>query len=478
MMIGLSEKLEWMLQDYHEHLSEENAQNVMNLIAESAAAKETWLVPLEPPENEDYDEEIEEDTYHPVRKTFLLNNKGEEFYCAFTGPEKLLKQPSEMISALQTVPQILNEVINDTGNRGLVLNPWSDHFILKKEHVADILKRADRIPAGETASSRSIWIPPRAVINANLMLDEWNTGWKEDPSSEKWTIHSSPIMANGNILVVYVRPSTVYSVNEAKPEAEHIINFYRVLEYRLEGAEYRRINSYRFQLQDGEAGWVIVQDGVLFAAVSQLHNEEYSYLHLIPGNDAAQFKIYSHVNRVIANEDGEIIVGYENNLRDTAQLPLMVFDTKGDVIYHQRNGTAILCSDVTLDADNNIWFHLYPSDRIEMINTAKSQSLFRRVSLQGFSAFAMSNDKRKLFVSFDGYHFESSHYILTADSEGNYVDPIHFEFHPTDTDGKHIRPEDCEMYGIASTMKSIVVLNVDNRLFIYDVNDFSTNFDR
>lgn len=32
MMIGLSEKLEWMLQDYHEHLSEENAQIIMNLI--------------------------------------------------------------------------------------------------------------------------------------------------------------------------------------------------------------------------------------------------------------------------------------------------------------------------------------------------------------------------------------------------------------------------------------------------------------
>ena len=110
-----------------------------------------------------------------------------------------------------------------------------------------------------------------------------------------------------------------------------------------------------------------------------------------------------------------------------------------------------------------------------MINTAKSQSSSRRVSLQGFSAFALSNDKRKLFVSFDGYHFESSHYLLTADSEGNYVDPIRFEFHPTDADGKHIRPEDCEMYGIASTMKSTVVLNVDNRLFIYDVNDFSAN---
>ena len=253
MMIGLSEKLEWMLQDYHEHLSEENAQNIMNLIAESAAAKETWLVPLEPPESEDYDEEIEEDTYHPSRKTFLLNNKGEEFYCAFTGPEKLLNQPSEMISALQTVPQILNEVVNDTGNRGLVLNPWSDHFILKKEHIVDILKRADRIPVGGSPSLRSIWIPPRAVIDANLMLDEWNTGWKEDPSSERWTLHSSPIMANGNILVVYVRPSTVYSVKGTKPEPEHIINYYRVLEYRLEGSDCKRINAYRFKNRRGNS---------------------------------------------------------------------------------------------------------------------------------------------------------------------------------------------------------------------------------
>ena len=132
MMIGLSEKLEWMLQDFHERDSEENAQNVMDLIAESAVAKETWLVPLEPPESEEFDEEFAEDTCHLGRKTFLLNNKGEEFYCAFSRPEKLLKQSSEMISALQTVPQILKEVVNDTSNRGLILNPWSDNFILKK----------------------------------------------------------------------------------------------------------------------------------------------------------------------------------------------------------------------------------------------------------------------------------------------------------------------------------------------------------
>ena len=79
----------------------------------------------------------------------------------------------------------------------------------------------------------------------------------------------------------------MYSVSGAKPEAEHIINYYRVLEYRLEGSEFKRINSYRFQLQDGEAGWIIVQEGVLFAAVSQLYDEKYSYLHLIPNNDDA-----------------------------------------------------------------------------------------------------------------------------------------------------------------------------------------------
>ncbi len=60
-------------------------------------------------------------------------------------------------------------------------------------------------------------------------------------------------MANGNILVVYVRPSTVYSVKGAKPEPEHIINYYRVLEYRLEGSDYKRINAYRFKNRRGNS---------------------------------------------------------------------------------------------------------------------------------------------------------------------------------------------------------------------------------
>ena len=61
--------------------------------------------------------------------------------------------------------------------------------------------------------------------------------------------------------------------------------------------------------------------------------------------------------------------------------------------------------------------------------------------------------------------------MMTADEDGDYVNPMRFEFLPEDKDGKILETKDCEVFGQPSTMKSWVLLNADGRLYLYDIDD-------
>ena len=93
-----------------------------------------------------------------------------------------------------------------------------------------------------------------------------------------------------------------------------------------------------------------------------------------------------------------------------------------------------------------------------------------KVELQGFSSCALSSDKTKLFVQFSESG-ASLQYILTQDKDGNYVNPIRFDFRPEGADGKILEAKDCGVFGRASTTKSWVLLNADGRLYLYDIDD-------
>ena len=54
---------------------------------------------------------------------------------------------------------------------------------------------------------------------------------------------------------------------------------------------------------------------------------------------------------------------------------------------------------------------------------------------------------------------------------GNYVNPIRFDFRPEDGEGNVLVVKDCEEFGRASTTKSWVILNADGKLYLYDIDD-------
>jgi hypothetical protein len=60
---------------------------------------------------------------------------------------------------------------------------------------------------------------------------------------------------------------------------------------------------------------------------------------------------------------------------------------------------------------------------------------------------------------------------MTADKNGNYGNPIRFDFRPEDAEGSVLEVKDCATFGRASTMKSWVILNADGKLYLYDIDD-------
>ena len=126
----------------------------------------------------------------------------------------------------------------------------------------------------------------------------------------------------------------------------------------------------------------------------------------------------------------------------------------------------LACRDVNLDREENVWFYLHPSSTIAQIDPERKGVNSHVVMMQGFDSFALSSDRSKLFIHFSEYEGGSVQYVLTADEDGDYFDPIRFDFRPEDGDGKRLEAKDCRAFGRMSSMKSWVILNADGRLYL------------
>ena len=132
---------------------------------------------------------------------------------------------------------------------------------------------------------------------------------------------------------------------------------------------------------------------------------------------------------------------------------------------------ALACLDVNLDSKERVWFHMYPSATLDMLDQDTKRIETHKVALQGFRSFALSTDRSKLYTAFTEYEGGSSHFVMTADVNGDYVNPIRFEFLPEGKDGSILETKDCTVFGQPSTMKSWVLLNADGVLYLYDIDD-------
>lgn len=471
MMFGLNEYLERKLREYTDPDKETYRENVIYAVSCAAAAGEYWLVPVEAlPEGADESEfrdgVLLEQAPGFLRKTVSIGDKA-FVLCAFTSQSMLHGEDDEIMHIIYPVRSILEELVR-SDSKYMILNPWNDSVTLQREDAEAILKRADEIDENELRDLQSYVISPRAMIDTNQILDSWGEGW-ENENSENWELRCYPIMPDGRVLLLFEMSSYQYDGNGMK--TGEYSTYYRVLEFTLEEKELKLTGKYRFKANNAVIQTVLLQNGVLKACLRSRTGRNYSILPMIPTNDDDQFNVYQNVECVIADSSGNVIVGYNGNLTDKAHWPLMTFSAEGEGIGHYYDEDILRCSDVNLDDQERIWFYLFPSEKLICRDNNEKDTEYHSVSLQGFDRFALSRDNTRLLISFEEAGAGSIQYILSRDSDGNYVNPVRFAFAPTDEKGRRLEAKDCTVFGCCSTMKSWVILNADGKLYLYDIDD-------
>ena len=113
-------------------------------------------------------------------------------------------------------------------------------------------------------------------------------------------------------------------------------------------------NIYRFKAQDAEVGTVFLYNDVLRATISVAGRDSYKVLQMVPTNDDAQFSIYGSIQTVVSTSNRNIAVAYNNNLRDEARFPVMLFDENGGIRARYHDEWALFCSDVNIDREESV----------------------------------------------------------------------------------------------------------------------------
>ena len=469
MLTGLNDKLESMLTKLGDPESRVQQSDVLATIVKSVAVGDRWNIPVEPENEVTKTEGLILENVPGLAKKTVITEQGKHYFCAFTSSRAVITESEEfpVVSIAYPAADYLREFIASEVCDGLMLNPWSDYFVISREQAEKILHAAEKMPDREIRVLRSYQLAPLAVIDTNDILKTWNEGWQGGCNQEDWRLIAYPIMVNGRILLLFEMCDEIYGGKYDSFHVESTYSHYRVLEYGMQDQKMTLLNRYRFQAQNADVATVFLHFGVLSAVISADGGRRYSVLPVIPSDDVGQFNVYGNLHRFAATSLGDLVVAYKNNLRDEDRVPLLVFDENGEIINRIQDEYALYCADINLDADENIWYHMFPSSSIEVLGKDESH----RVELSGWDCFALSSDKSRLFLSFEEQEGGSVQYILERDQSGNYTAPVRFDFRPTNEKGEPLEADDCKVFGGCSAMKSWVLLNADGRLFLYDIDE-------
>lgn len=468
MLVGLNEKLENILSKLGDPKSTVQRSDVLVTIVKSVAVGDCWQIPVESEDEVMETEGLVLENVPGLVKRTVRTSQGKRYFCAFTSSEAVTTDSEEfpVVSITYPAADYLREYVASEVCAGLMLNPWSDSFIISRGEAEKILHAAEMIPEREVRALRSYQLDPLAVLDTNEILRSWSEGWQGGEKQEKWRLIAYPIMSDGRIVLLFEMCDEIYGGKFDSVHVESTFSHYRVLEYGMKKNKLKLTNRYRFQAQNADVATVYLHDGTLSAVISADGGKSYSVLPMNPSNDDGQFRVFRDIHRIAVTGRGDLVVGYKNNLLDKDRMPLLVFDENGKIIDRVQDEYALCCADINLDAEENIWYHLFPSSSIDMLGKNESH----RVELSGWNCFALSSDKSRLFLSFEEQEGGSVQYILERDQVGNYGAPVRIDFRPTNEKGEVLEAEDCNIFGACSAMKSWVLLNADGRLFLYDID--------
>ena len=323
----------------------------------------------------------------------------------------------------------------------------------------DIFEESDLEEAWEGVTCS---MEPVAVFDAAAERNSWQRGWlgEEDGESD-WELRFYPVMPDGTMLVTY-------SLEPFHKKGTAVETYFRTLAVRpgKNGAVVKE--RYRFSLS-GDA-YTVLRCGIKLWAV-QMFEGEYNVVQAFPFNKDSRFSLGRDVAGVTYIDNGRIAVIYDRNLNSERKAPLKIFslDT-GDCVAAFRHPEALYCMDCELDANGHLWATPYPSAYVEEIDPEDGSMVEHIIDPCTFwNAMAMTEDNSLLLAVYTD-NGSMLAYALPRDEEGHYGPPVRFDFAPTDEEGHVLTPEDCRVFGNPSTMKSNLVLRVEDSLWWFDLN--------
>lgn len=473
MLCGKMERLEQVLDRFSQDNSVQNIEQVKVVLAQCAALGDTWQVPIDP-----MPEDMNETDYEDGRalggmptclKKTVITRSNEIIFCAFTDPQRVSLDSSEepVLSVAYPVGNFLREFVESDYGTGLIVNPWTSGFRLTRKEVKEILERANSIYGDKARSLQFYRIQPRAVIDTGKIIAEWDEGWEDDGEQEPWQLRCWPIMPDGHFLLVFEQENNIHN-DEGKTVGTHCR--YRVLEYDVEGGEPVLLQKYRFSIDNGRVGTVFLRDGELFVASRMRGSNSFGVRQILAFEENEALDIYSNIRTATTDSRGNLAVAYVDNLSDDARLPMILFSPEGKAIRTWHEEYAHACEDLMFDAQDHLWFHIYPSADLKEMDIDTGEVTTHKLEMQGFCAFALSSDCSKLFLKFNETGGGCLFYVLHRDEDGGYKNPIRFEFPPNEngTDEKEI---DYKAISGMAASKNLVLLRMRSKMYLYGLDD-------
>ena len=167
MIVGANERLEKLLVRFHDAESNIDAGDVLDCVMESVTVEDCWFVPVEILPDGMNETDVEEggllDELSMFRKMVITNKNDESFYCAFTSEKEMNARRKEgtQISVKYKARAMLRDLLEtDDEIKGVVINPWTESFVIRKDNAEMILQLADKVPESVAASFKSYRLEP------------------------------------------------------------------------------------------------------------------------------------------------------------------------------------------------------------------------------------------------------------------------------------------------------------------------------
>lgn len=456
---------------------------LMELVVKCVISEEPWLVPIidiceDGQEGKDFsrfsDVMFIESRNGYVRDT-TSDDDGKTCMLVYTDWKY---RPDDVSCEEESVKSIFEAFLEAEEIDRICLNNGEHGLWLSRQDVRGYLHEAEEEGFDEVIDDVKYILEPYMDLNTQKVIDDWRDDWKEEPGSEDWKLECYPVMPDGSVLVTYSMDSEIYDHN---CEAIHRITYFRVLQYRRsvneEESEHPTLQKkFRFKVQDARLIGLLVNDGVLLASIEDRLSGKCSICQFFPNDDKRQYSIGKNVERVLFRGQKGPAVSYKRNpyhYLEKEESPLLVFYEEGRYASEYPDAKTLGCRAVTIDNDEHVWTHMFPSREVIEINDENLTSKSHAVDLQGFSQFGLSDDKTRLVACFGEHPDECLIQVMRLQENGSYDESVPFTFTPYDDDYIVMDIDDCNgFYGCPSICKSVMVLRAKDKLFWYDLNAF------